>query len=290
MVAILAVSAVALIAMGAFVMDVGAWIRAHRATQSAADASALAAAQALPISTTTASTLGLTYAGKNGGGVVAGDIVYSTYSVANDTVSVTARRTAPGFLSRVVGVSTVNLKATAVARAYNLGAARYAAPFGISKNDPFLSGGGCPCFGQQTSFDLNKVGPGGFEVINIDGSQGGLGQTTLAGWINDGFSGAMPLGWYSSDPGAKFNASEVQSAMDARVGSELLFPVYDMTRSNGSNMQYRVIGWAGFFVTGWQAQGNGATISGYLKQVAWEGLEATSFTNYFGATVVKLVG
>ena len=290
MVAIVAVSAVALIAMGAFVMDVGSWIRAHRATQSAADASALAAAQALPDNTTTATTLGLDYAGKNDGGVASGDITYSSYTVANDTVTVTAKRTAPGFLSRVIGISSVNLKATAVARAYNLASPMYAAPFGISKSEPFLSGGGCPCYGTPTTFDLNKAGPGGFKVIDIDGSSGGIGQTTLASWILGGYSGPMGLGWYYSDPGAKFNPSQVQSAMDARVNSVLLFPIYDATQGTGANMQYRVVGWAGFYVTGWTAQGINATISGYLQKVSWEGQEAPSFTDYYGASVVKLVG
>lgn len=243
-VGILAVSAAALIGMGAFVMDVGSWIRAHRQTQSVADATALAGAQALPGNTSGASTLALDYAGKNGGGVAGGDISYTSSTFANDTIAVTARATAPGFLSKVLGISSVNVNATAVARAYNLGSATYAAPFGISKDEDFLSGGGCPCFGQATSFDLNKTGPGGFEVINIDGSRGGIGQSTLAGWINDGLSTSMPLGWYYSDPGAKFNPAQVQGAMDDRVGSVLLFPVYDLTQGNGSNMQYRIVGWA----------------------------------------------
>ena len=44
----LTVSVVALIACGAFVMDVGAWLQGHRATQTVADASALAGAQICP--------------------------------------------------------------------------------------------------------------------------------------------------------------------------------------------------------------------------------------------------
>ena len=86
----------------------------------------------------------------------------------------------------------------------------------------------------------------------------------------------MPLGWYYSDPGAKFSSSQVKDAMDARVGSVLLFPVYDAVQGNGSNLQYHIVGWAGFYMTGWTAHGNNATISGYLKHVAWEGLPSTS--------------
>ncbi|MGH3085627.1 MAG: hypothetical protein ACRDNP_16500, partial [Gaiellaceae bacterium] len=215
-------------------------------------------------------------------------IQFASNTFTNDTIRVRARRTGTGFLARVLGVSSVNLTADAEARAYNLGEATYAAPFGIDKSEPFLSGSGCPCYNQETSFDLNRVGPGGFEILNIDGSQGGIGPGTLADWISGGLDGSMPLGWYFSDPGAKFNSSEVESAMDSRVGSVLLFPVYDAVEANGAELQYHIVGWAGFHVTGWTAQGNNATISGYLTHVGWEGDISTSASNYFGAVVVKL--
>jgi hypothetical protein len=292
MLAMLAVSVVALVACGAFVMDVGAWIQGHRATQAVADASALSGAQALPFDTATATTVALDYSTKNGGGVAGGDIQFASNTFANATIRVRARRTGTGFLSRVLGISTVNLTADAEARAYNMGDAMYAAPFGIDESESFLSGSGCPCYNVQynvqTSFDLNKVGPGGFEIINIDRSRGGVGPGTLASWINEGLDQSMPLGWYYSDPGAKFDSSQVQNAMNSRVGSVLLFPVYDAIQGNGANLQYRVVGWAGYFVTDWNAKGNNATISGYLKHVAWEGRISTSATNYFGAVVVKL--
>lgn len=284
------VMAVASIGLGALVLDVGSWLQAHRATQSAADAAALAAAQALPVDTSTASALALSYAGKNGGGVAGADVEFSSSILPNDTVAVTARRSAAGFLSSVFGIGSVDVSATAQARAYNLAAATYAAPFGISKDEPFLSGSGCPCEGVAASFDLDRIGPGGFEILNIDQSRGGIGPGTLADWIANGLSGSMPLGWYSSDPGAKFTSSQVQSAMRSRVGSTLLFPVYDTTQGTGANLQYRVVGWAGFRLTDWQARGNNATISGYLTHVAWEGIVSESGENYFGAVVVKLVG
>ena len=46
-----------LLGMAAAVLDVGAWFRADRATQAAADAAALAAAHALPQDPAAASTL-----------------------------------------------------------------------------------------------------------------------------------------------------------------------------------------------------------------------------------------
>ena len=142
MTAMMAVSIIALCAMGAFVMDVGSWIRAHRATQTVADSAALAGAQKLPASTTEAQTVAQEYGTKNGGGIT--QIQFSSNTFTNDTISVTAQRVAPGFLSKVLGISSVNVKANAAARAWNLGSAKYAAPFAVDKSHPMLSGGGCP--------------------------------------------------------------------------------------------------------------------------------------------------
>ena len=59
--------------------------------------------------------------------------------------------------------------------------------------------------------------------------------------------------------------------MDAAVGRTLLFPVYDAISGNGSNLQYHVIGFAGFTLTAWAAQGNNGTITGSFTKVDWTG-------------------
>lgn len=288
MTAMMAVSIIALCAMGAFVLDVGSWFRAQRATQSVADAAALAGAQKLPFDADAAQALAHEYGNKNGGGIQ--KIQFSTNTFANDTIAVRAERTAPGFLSRVLGIASVGVGADSVARAWNISAAKYAAPFAVDRAHPLLSGGGCPCFDQPTTLELSKVGPGAFRVVNLDGSRGGIGQSTLADWIINGFGGYMPTDWYYSDPGAKFNPSEVTSALDQRIGSELLFPVYDVVRGQGSGFEYRVVGFVGFKLTGYSAQGNNAQLDGYFTSVTWEGVASESAANFFGATVVKLVG
>ena len=53
----------------------------------------------------------------------------------------------------------------------------------------------------------------------------------------------MDLGWYYSDPGAKFNSSHVKNALDARIGDDLLFPVYRSVRGGGANFEYEVVAW-----------------------------------------------
>ena len=269
-------------------MDVGAWLQGHRATQAVADASALAGAQALPADTSTATSVALDYSTKNGGGVAGGDIQFASNTFPNDTIQVQGaahRHRLPLPRARHLvrqphggcGGARVQPRRRDVRCAVRHRQER-AVPLGPAA--PVTT-----CRRASTS---SKVGPGGFEIINIDGSRGGIGPQTLASWILDGLNQSMPLGWYFSDPGAKFNSSNVKNAMNSRIGTVLLFPVYDAIQGNGSNLQYRVVGWAGFHMTGWNAQGNNATISGYLKHVAWEGRPSTSATNYFGAVVVKL--
>jgi hypothetical protein len=152
-----------------------------------------------------------------------------------------------------------------------------------------LSGGGCPCFNLPTTLDLKKIGPGAFRIVNIDGSVGGTGQQILSDWIMKGYNGYMGLGWYYSDPGAKFNPGPIEDAIAARVGSELLFPVYDATKAQGAGFVYRVVGWVGFKISGFDGSGNSSVLSGEFTRVIWEGITSESGDNFFGATVVKLV-
>ncbi|HEX8855213.1 MAG TPA: Rv3654c family TadE-like protein, partial [Thermoleophilaceae bacterium] len=79
---------VVLLAMGALVLDIGSWFRADRATQSTADAAALAGAQALPENPGQAVTLAQRYATSNGG-LGTGSVQLSTKIVNNDTIKVT---------------------------------------------------------------------------------------------------------------------------------------------------------------------------------------------------------
>lgn len=285
-----AVGMVAILGMAGFAVDVGAFYQGHRKEQAVADAAALAAAGDLPTSTATATSDASAYAAKNGGSVAS--ISFSSTYMANDTVTVKAGKTVPTAFLRVVGINSANVSATSIVRAENLQKAYGAAPFGVISTQPELGGAGCPCLGVTTTLDETKgPGPGGFGIINVDGSKGGSGPTTLASWINNGCncSQTVPVNLYS-DPGAKFNSSQVQGAMNAAVGRTLLFPVYDSTAGSGAGLTYHVIGWTGFHVTGWSAKGTAAVITGYFEHVDWEGSGSSQTSNYFGATTSRMIG
>ena len=80
-------------------------------------------------------------------------------------------------------------------------------------------------------------------------------------------------------------------ALDARLGNEMLFPVYRETRGNGSNFEYEVVGWAGYVITSYEIQGSkNNKLNGYFKRVVWEGIGSQSFgSQSFGARAVSLV-
>ena len=287
--ALAAISMVGMCGMAGFAIDVGSWYQAHRKQQAIADAAALAAAGDLPASTSQATSDAQIYASKNGGS--ASTIAYSTTYMSNDTITVQASQTVPSTFLKVLGINSATVKATSSARAENLSTAWGAAPFGIINTQPELVGPGCPCFGVPTTLLISKVGPGGFKVINVDGSSGPASPDTLASWILNGCncSTAAPR-WLYGSPGARFNSSQVQGAMNAMLGHNLLFPVYDQVQGNGANLQYDVIGWAGFNLTGWSGRGSTATIFGSFVKVDWEGTGTSDTSTYFGATTSRLVG
>lgn len=283
-----------LLASAAAVIDVGSWFREDRDTQRVADAAALAGAQALPEDQGTAQSLAIEFGGKNGGGVLASNVFFSTTVLPGDTISVHVKRPADSFFAKIVGIDSVQVGSTAKARAGIPSEARWAAPIAVDERHPLLN---CQprlsCFGAQnnTTLDLEKVGPGAFRLLNLDGSKGGTGSKLLSAWILEGYEGSMPLGQYNSDPGAKFNASEIDAAMGERLGAEMLFPVYRTIREEGANLEYEVIGWVGFYVTGFDTKGNGGKVSGYFTRVIWQGLLSTtsSASTDFGVRSVALI-
>ncbi len=282
---------VVLLGMSALVLDTGSWYRSDRALQQTADAAALAGAQALPESTGNATGLAIEYANKNGGGLGGSGVAFSGSFMANDTIKVNMTREAPGFFSNVFGLKSVTVGAHAAARVGTMAEAQYVAPIGVDEKHPMLTGSGCPCFNDPTTLDLKKIGPGAFRILNIDGSRGGTGQQILSDWIMRGLNAYMPLDWYNSDSGAKFNSSEVQTALNARIGTELLFPVYRATRSQGTNFEYEVIGWVGFYLTGFKGNGSSGQLDGWFTRVIWQGIQGKTGSGSpdFGARSVQLV-
>lgn len=269
-----AIFIVGLMGMAGFVLDVGSWFRQQRVVQTTVDSAALAGAQALPGDTGTARDYATTFASKNGG-VAGATITFTSRYRPDDSINVTQDVPTNGFFSRLFGVTTVTVHAHASAISEVPAQARYVAPIVVNIKHPDLSGPGCPCFNVPTTLNLGKTGaPGAFTLINLDVTQqnGTIGASTLASWITQGYNKYLPLGVYLSDPGAKWNNNSIQSAMQGRYGTDLLFPVYDTLVDQGSNAEYHILGWASFHLTLAQASGSNGTLNGYFTQVIWQGL------------------
>jgi hypothetical protein len=284
-----------LLGMAALVLDIGSWYRADRATQSTADAAALAGAQGLP-DTAKATTLASQYAAKNGGGLQS--VTFSNSLGPNDTINVKIQKPASGIFTKLFGVSSINVGSKASARAALTSQAKYVAPIAVKNTHPMLVGCGGPCYGPsyETTIPVSKTGaPGAFALVNLaNGASGTSGASVLAGWIQNGFQDYLPLGSYFSDPGVKFNSNQIQQAIQSRmaINPVLLFPVYDTLTGTGSNAEYHVIGWAAFHVDSVDKNGNNGNLTGYFENVIWAGLDATSGGSTppdFGVRSVQLV-
>jgi Flp pilus assembly protein TadG len=282
-----------LIGAAALTTDVGAWYRQQRQAQATADAAALAGAQALPADPTQAQTLAAQYATSNGGGVPAGGITLRSDFEPNDTVVVDVQKDAPSFFANIFSIDHATVTATAAARAGVPNQVDGLAPIAVDKSHPYLSGPGCPCFDVPTTLCLGKacVGlpSGAFGMVDLNG--GANGTPELGDWIENGYDGYLPLGHYESSPGAKFNAGPIKSALTDRIGTELMFPVYDGTGGGGAGGFYNVIGWVAFHLTGFSGHGSSAQLQGWFTKVIWNGLQGTTDQQLpdFGVYSVELV-
>jgi hypothetical protein len=153
---------VTLLAAGGLVLDLGNGYVQRRAVQNEADAAAIAAADAIPNGGYTSA--GQQMAAKNGrpGGQV------SLSFNGTDTVTVTVSRTAPTFLLKVFGKSSIPVSATAVARIEALGAVKgHVSPYAVTV-DSYANGTG------TTLFKENQ--PGAYGTIDLpttDNTTGG---------------------------------------------------------------------------------------------------------------------
>src|SRR5262249_42265888 len=148
-----------------------------------------------------------------------------------------------------------------------------------------------------TQMNYDPMGaPGAFGMLNLDGQNGTIGTSTESAWIGKGFDKYLGLGKYKSDPGAKFSSNNVQDALTSRLNTVLLFPVFKTLNGTGQNAQYDIIGWIGFYLTGFKVQGNSATLQGYFTQYIAEGILAQGSpgsggvpSSFFGVESIQLI-
>jgi Flp pilus assembly protein TadG len=295
-----AVAMVMCFGMAALVLDVGNWFRDKRRLQGTADAAALAGAQQLPNDPSAAKSQALAYANKNGGDVAGTDIVISTQYQSNDTIAVKAQRNSPGIFTKVAGVDSADITATAKARVGPPAKALHVAPMVVHCNHSLIqncNNNNTPQFNVPTTLDYDPMGaPGAFGMLDLNGDGGTVGSDEEGEWILHGFDKYLGLGKYKSDPGAKFSSQNVSGALEDRKNTILLFPVFKTLTGTGSNADYEIIGWIGFYLTGFEVQGNNATLHGYFTEYIAQGILAQQSggsggvpSSLFGVKAVQLI-
>ncbi|HEX5469070.1 MAG TPA: flp pilus-assembly TadE/G-like family protein [Gaiellaceae bacterium] len=283
-----------LLAMAAGVLDIGSWYRADRKLQATVDAAALAGAQALPDSTGDADALASQYAAKNGGGSI--DVSFSTQVFTNDTITVEATRPAPGFFSKILGVDSVTVGATASARTGYPTEAKWVMPIVVDENHPMLQCDPNPCSDptelvyQHFKKNGSPDGSGNFGFINLTGDK--QGTSDLGALIENGWDEFMALGNYDAVTGNMFSSTSIDGNLEDRIGDILLFPIYRKLTGTGTGAKYEIVGWAGFRLTGIDVHGSNEKLFGNFESVTWEGIQAESAGDAppdFGVKTVSLV-
>ncbi|MEX2210238.1 MAG: pilus assembly protein TadG-related protein [Gaiellaceae bacterium] len=235
----------------AMVLDVGSWYQARRQLQATADAAVLAAAQELP-DTATARIVAADYARRNAAQDVATSVTISSGAGPNDTISVRASRSAPGFFARVFGIDSVSMSVSASARAARVSRALGMSPLALNELHPLLHCVPQPCTGQPTSITFHHPGSGrrnpfAFAYVNIDPANvPTLTAQILAQWIRTGVNSFVPVGTYQGSSGLTYLTPEIRAALEERMNETILLPVFRSISGNA----FAIVGWAGFRITG----------------------------------------
>nr|WP_197676337.1 pilus assembly protein TadG-related protein [Nakamurella panacisegetis] len=245
----------------ALVMDTGSAYLQRRQLQNAADAAALAIAQACGAGScgniaSTASTLATAN--------VSTGAATATAVVNGNTVTVTASAVTPFVFAPVVGIANTAVSATSAASWGSATGGRTVLPIAFSWCS-FLAqtGGGLPTT-TSTPLKFSKldgsttctgpsgnVVPGGFGWLKVDNGS----NCTVTSSVSN-------VLW--SDPGSSSPCSD--SFFTVLKGQTVLLPIFDHYGGTGSGAWYQVYSYAAFTLTDFSFQGNTNWIKGYFTK------------------------
>jgi hypothetical protein len=292
-----------LIAVSGAAIDVASWYQSKRSVQAAADAAALAAASQIPNGWSAALSTGTAQYGKNG---KAGDwVTYANASVAasNDSVIVTATRHAPTYFSRVFGIGSVTVTATAratVSSFTTVHSNQDIMPWGVMKGSyvtgqsydlytdnsssnngalslPYDNSGACPVpngadpYRDEIDGTLNACPVSVGEQLDVKPGQN-------AGPTRQGIDSRITT-WKPLDRIIQIGANGQATVIDQSSKQLVLIPIVEDPNGatnwlNGSGW-VRVVGFAWFVITGPPGYtDNGKTVTGVfvgLEDVATTG-------------------
>jgi Flp pilus assembly protein TadG len=267
-----------LLGAAALAIDVGNLYSNKRQVQAAADAAALAGASQLGVSTAAAQAAASATYAKNGNGSDSVTVTIVTKSTANDSVQVSATRSAPTFFAKVFGWSSANVTASAQASIESY--TTYASsgnlmPWGVMKGN-YVSGNSYTIYGDGSSSNNGALSidiksgascasaNGANDYRNtIDGSSTGcpvsVGQLVDTKTGNNTGPTAQGLNnrvssWKTFNQIVQLNANGQYTVLDATSPQLVMVPIVLNTNNstvwpNGSS-QVKIVGFAWFVITG----------------------------------------
>jgi Flp pilus assembly protein TadG len=309
---------VALLGVAGLVVDVGGWYLQKRQVQASADASALAGANQLPAGWSYAQTAAQNEYTSNG---KAGDSTTTTNTTdlaPNDSVTVSASRVAPGYLTRVFGLSGVTVSGSATATIESV--VGYAStgnvmPWGIMRgsytvgssysmkiaNDGSSQSGALDipyeggCAGSDGSNDYRQLINGNEIACPITvGETLGLQSGSIPGPTSQGITDRIP-NMQPANQVVTVGANGTATILDSTSKQLVLIPIIEnvdgTTNWTGGSMHVRVTGFAWFVITSVTGNGQRVTVTGEFVSIASSDGNATlgAYTGLpGGATSVEL--
>lgn len=245
----------------ALVADVGQFYLVRSRLQTAADSAVLAAAQDLAegLSETVARGTAEDYVDRNIGQAHETNVTFPSGA----DVRVSLHTTQPTFFGVVFGRSSVPIAAAATAGYGAISSTRDTVPFIV----PFQSITDHIGEGHETSYNIgqdnsNSAAENFWWLVNFTGDSG-VGESTYADWIIDGYPDPVALGMTGAGTGVK---AALKDALEQRMASDpsVLVPLYDFTEAGGGNKNFHVVGFAEFVITGFVFTGNNKNFRGYF--------------------------
>lgn len=255
-----------LLATLALVVDIGEVYLAKRKLQAACDSASLAAAVELAENKNEQTALGKAkdYLVKN---YPSATLV--SFNVTGTRVQVKAKTKVASAFSRLLGYQDIAVAAKATASFGTAAKVSHLVPFivpyqqvvnhiGLNQAGEFEFGADRPL---SPDGKVEKAQQGFFWLTDFNSQSGGT--PDFATWIVNGYPGEVAVGSLANGEGVR---STLKSALEQRLSRDptLILPVYDYTENSGSNGVYHVIGFAEFYLQGFNLSGQPKTVSGYF--------------------------
>lgn len=288
---LIALSMIALLSAAALVTDVGIMYYNKSQVVNAADAAALAGAQALPGDPSTAETMARLYGARNKVDTI--DVIFPEDGC---TIEVRAQRTTDLFLARVIGHNNSTASAVAVARVAPITSVKGIVPLGID-DSPRVIGETYTLKFAAGDKALEDYHPGWKGILALQGPGAKLYLEDLKYGFDKSVSINEVLNIQTGNisgntyDGVQYRIDQCKHIPSCTAESHapdcpriVLLPVIQPY----SDKQIQVIGFAAFFVDSVAGMGNESEITGKFLSHVTAGDSSTTGPNY-GLYATKLI-